>query len=172
MEKKIKFYGSINGFDLEQKTVDAVILTFDKPNENRWIAKAGCLDAFIDRLLEAQKGVSAKYEHDEFVLIGKWAVRIEGDKLVGKCSLSDIPFVESTVIPQLEDGTLQGASPTLGLVSGYKDKDGNTVLTEAVIAEVSLVGLPAYLDSNITAFSASVEDLPREDFELDILLLT
>lgn len=175
MEKKIKFYGAIEGFDHESKTVEAVVLTFDRVNENGWIAKTGCFDAFFARLKNADKKVPTKYEHDERVLIGGWELRIEGDKLMGKCSLSDTPFVANTVIPQLKDKTLQGASPTACPLKGYTNGDGHAVITEGIISEISLVGLDAYLDSNIISFAANLDPFKpvvNDDLELDILLLT
>lgn len=172
--KKGIFYGAIEGYNDEKKTVEAVILHFGTPNENFWTAMPGCLDAFLERINNAGKGISACYQHDDRVLIGRWLVTVEGDILKGTLYLSDTPFVRETVIPQLKDGTLQGSSPSIGASSGtFNNENGIYEIIEGAVGEISLVGLPADLDANITKIAASLEArrIKNENFEIDLLTL-
>ena len=171
--KNTKFYGAIAGFNEEKKTVEAIILHFDTPNENFWMAKSGCLNDFLERLKAANKGVAACYQHDDKILIGKWDnFRTEGQAFMGTLQLSDIPFVNETVIPQLKDGTLQGSSPTIGSNSGMWDNEtGVFAIVDGVICEISLVGLPADLEANITKISAKIEAHKKNNFDVDLLTL-
>ena len=172
MDKKNIFYGAIEGFNEEKKTVEAIILHFDTPNENLWMAKTGSLDAFLERLQKSGKRVAAYYQHNDEVLIGGWEVWIEGNMLKGILYLSDTPFVRDTVIPQLKDKTLQGASPEIGALQSVLRADlGVEEVIEGVLAETSLVGLPADLEANITKVAAKIEQQKNENFEIELLTL-
>ena len=172
-KKEDVFYGAIQGFDEEKKTVESIILHYDSPNENYWVAKAGSLDSFIERIKKAGKGVSACYQHDERVLIGKWNnFRVDGIALIGTLTLSDTPFVRDTVIPQLKEKTLQGSSPTISSISGMFDNEtGIYAIVEGALCEISLVGLPADLEANITKVAAKIEQQKQENFEIELLTL-
>ena len=102
-----KFIGQIVSFDENAKTLKAIVLHFDKANENLWMAKSGSLDAFLVRLQEAKKKISACYQHDDRVLIGSWSdFETKDGAFSATLTLSNIPFVNDVVIPQLKDGTL------------------------------------------------------------------
>jgi phage head maturation protease len=172
MKTKGIFYGSIVSFDKEKRTAEYKIMHYGIPNENGWTASAGSVDKFLERLKKANKGVSACYQHDEKVLIGKWNnFREENGAFIGTIYLSNTPFVNDTVLPQIEDGTLQGASPTIYPRDGYWDADIFTII-EGVIGEISLVGLPADLDADLIKFAANIDSLKNNNnFEVNLLTI-
>ena len=169
------FYGSIQSFNEERRTVECIIMHYDVANENMWTAKAGAVDKFLERLKASNKGVSACYQHDEKTLIGKWTdFKSEDGKFTGTLHLSDTPFVNETVIPQLKDGTLQGASPSIYPRAGKWNENDIFEISEGVIGEISLVGLPADLGADILRFAANVDSLKRQDknnFEINLLTI-
>lgn len=166
------FYGAIKSFDREKRTADYIILHYDRANENMWTASAGAFTDFFERLKQSNKGISACYQHDERQLIGKWDnFRDDDGALIGTIYLSNTPFVNDTVIPQIEDGTLQGSSPTAYPRQGSWKGDV-FVISEAVIGEISLVGLPADLDADLIKFAASIDKLKGiGNFEIDLLTI-
>lgn len=172
--KKGHFYGAIQGFDEQAKTVDSIILHYDSPNENYWTAKAGSLDSFLERLNASNKGVSACYQHDDRVLIGKWMnFKHDNGAFSATLYLSDTPFVRDTVIPQLKDKTLQGSSPTICAISGMFDNEtGVYQIIEGALAEISLVGLPADLEANILKMTAKIEAEKQANADFEISLIT
>ena len=184
MEKQIQFYGSIKNYNKIDKTVDTVILHYGEVNENRWVPMPGCFDSFFASLKKNKKKIAVGYMHDPHSLIGSIDVDslvLNGNELSGLVVLSNTPFVNDTVIPQLEDGTLQGSSPC-----GYPKKDSwnhekqQLEVLEGVLSEISLVGLPADLKSSITNIKASIEtenyikeleEKYNNDFEIDLLTI-
>ncbi len=177
METKVKdqlYFGAITRFDEVAKTVTSNILHFDKPNENRWVALAGSLDAFLERLEKSKKFVPAFYQHKDDVVIGLWKeLKIKDGVLFGTLHLSDIPFVRDVVIPQLKECTLQGASPTISAVDeGWNNKTNIWEIIEGVLCEASLVGLPADLKADILNVQASINAQKNScDFDFDLLTL-
>lgn len=175
--KEQKYYGSITGLDSENKYVDAIILHFDKANENGWVPMSGCLDEFFDRAKSAGKDIPACYQHNDDLLIGQWReLKIEGGILSGRLYLDDIPFVRDTVIPQLKSGTIQGASPTIAPLSEFYNKStDNYEVNAGVLCEISLVGIPADLKADITEMRAKIEaeknKKDKTDFEFELLIL-
>ena len=170
--KNQKYIGEIIGFNEEKRFVESIVLHFDTPNENLWMAKSGSLDAFLERLSNSNKGISACYQHNDDVLIGVWKdFRVEDGKFIAKLYLSDTPFVNETVITQLKDGTLQGSSPTIAPLNDSFNKEfGVYEIFEGVLCEISLVGLPADLEANIIQMKASINKIKEnDDFELELL---
>lgn len=93
MDTKNQLYiGAVTKFDENQKTVTANILHFDVANENDWMPKAGCLDAFFAKINKAKKFVPAFYNHNNFSgeAIGLWKnLEVVGNVLVGTLYLTD-----------------------------------------------------------------------------------
>lgn len=176
MEVKNQLYiGAVTKFDESQKTVTANILHFDIANENDWMPKAGCLDAFFAKINKAKKFVPAFYNHNNFSgeAIGLWkSLEVVGNVLVGTLYLTDTPFVRDVVIPQLKDGTIQGASPTICPIQDSYDRDNNIwEIIEGFMIEASLVALPADFRADILEIRASIEAKNKSDFEFELLTL-
>jgi len=171
MEKTLqKYFAKIASFNEEGKYVDAIILHFDQANENGWMPKTGCLDAFLARVQEAAKFIPAYYDHGT-TLIGQWRdLEISEGALKGRLYLDDIPFVRDTVIPQLKSGSLQGASPTVSPENAINN-NGIVEISLGVLVEASLVGIPADLKADILTMKASIEEKQKEDFEFELLTL-
>lgn len=172
--KKQLYIGAVTKFDENQKTVTANILHFDVANENAWMPKAGCLDAFFVKLTKAKKYAPAFYNHNiDGQAIGLWKnLEIVGSVLVGTLYLTDTPFVRDVIIPQLKDGTIQGASPTICPIQDSYDRDNNIwEIIEGFMLEASLVPLPADFKADILEVRASVEAKNKSDFEFELLTL-
>ena len=175
MENKNQyFFGAVAKFDEVQKTVKCNILHFDTPNENFWSPVAGCLDAYFVKMAKAKKFVPAFYNHNlDGIAIGLWKeLEIIGNVLVGTLYLSDIPFVRDTVIPQLKEGTLQGASPTISAIEESYDRE-NCVwnIITGFLIEASLVALPADFKADVLSVQASIQAQQNKDFEIELLTL-
>ena len=179
MEKQNQHYiGRVTKFNEQEKTVDCVIMHYDKSNENRWIPEIGCLDAFLERVVRAKKFIPVCYQHDQNNLIGQLREWSNKDgALIGKIYLDDIPFVRDVVLVQLKSGTLQGSSPTIAPITDYwNEKERAWSIKEGALAEVSLVGLPADLKADIVEYSASIEkkrkdiEIEKNNFELNLLI--
>lgn len=168
-----KYYAKIAGFDETAKTVDVIVLHFGKPNENRWMPMAGCLDAFLIRIAKAKKFIPACYQHDDENLIGQWRdLEVIGDTLKARLYLDDIPFVRDVVLPQLKSGTLQGASPTIAPIKdSYNQETGMWEVVEGALCEISLVGIPADLKADIISVQASIQAQKNKDFEIELLTM-
>lgn len=175
MEIKNQLYiGAVTKFDNQAKTVTANILHFDVANENAWMPKEGCLDAFFVKLAKAKKYVPAFYNHNmSDQAIGLWKnLEVIGNVLVGTLYLTDTPFVRDVIIQQLEDGTIQGASPTICPIQDTYDRDNNVwEIIEGFMLEASLVPLPADFKADILEVRASMEAKNKSDFEFEILTL-
>ena len=166
------FYGKIVDINEEEKFIKSSILHFDKVNENRWRAMQGSLDAFLERLNRAKKGVAGCYQHDESLLIGVWRdFEVTDKELIGKLYFVDTPFVRDTVLPQVRAGILQGSSPTISPLQDSWNSGMNCWdIIEGVLCEVSLVGLPADLRADILEMRAKIEE-KKEGNDTDIFLL-
>lgn len=175
METKSQlFYGAVTKFDETQKTVKCNIMHFDTPNENWWSPVSGCLDNFFVKMAKAKKFVPAFYNHNlDGIAIGLWKeLEVIGNVLVGTLYLSNIPFVNDTVIPQLKEGTLQGSSPTISTIKDSFDHEKNIWnIEEGFLIEASLVALPADFKADILEVRASIEAQQKNDFEFDLLTL-
>ena len=182
MSKEIKeqrYLGKVTKFNEVEKTVECIVLHFDKPNENYWMPEKGCLDNFLARLEKAKKNVPVCYQHDQNNLIGQmkdWSIK--DGALYGTLYLDDIPFVREVVLVQLKSGTLQGSSPTIAPISDYwDDKNKVWAITEGALCEVSLVGLPADLKADILEYSAKLESArvqnedKEKEFEINLLTI-
>jgi len=168
------FYGAVAKYDEVQKTVKCNIMHFDTPNENMWSPVTGCLDDYFVKMARAKKFVPAFYNHNlDGIAIGLWKeLEIIGNVLVGTLHLSDIPFVRDTVIPQLKEGTLQGASPTICTIEESYDRDNNIWnIIKGFLIEASLVALPADFKADVLSIQASVQERKKQDFEFDLLIL-
>lgn len=174
-KKQQYFFGAVTKFDEAQKTVKCNILHFDTPNENWWSPMTGCLDDSLAKLAKAKKFTPAFYNHQyDGIAIGLWKeIEIIGNVLVGTLYLSDIPFVRDTVIPQLKEGTLQGASPTISTIRDTFDHENNVwQIEEGFMIEASLVALPADFKADILEVRASIEAAKhKNDFEFELLTL-
>lgn len=175
MEVKNQLYiGAVTKFDENQTTVTANILHFDVANENAWMPKTGCLDAFFAKLAKTKKYVPAFYNHNmDGQAIGLWKnLEVAGNVLVGTLYLTDTPFVNDVIIPQLKDGTIQGASPTICPIQDSYDRDNNIwEIIEGFMLEASLVPLPADFKADILEVRASMEAKNKSDFEFELLTL-
>ena len=171
MEKtEQKYYAKIAAFNEEGKYVDAIILHFDQANENGWMPKAGCLDAFLARVQEAAKFIPAYYDHGT-TLIGQWRdLEIVEGTLKGRLYLDNTTFVRETVLDQLKSGSLQGASPTISAENAINN-NGIIEISVGKLAEASLVALPADFGANILTMKASIEAKNKQDFEIELLTL-
>lgn len=175
--KEQKYYGRVVQINESEKYIECNILHFGTPNENRWMASVGCLDAFLARIAKAKKNIPACYQHDESIVIGVWKdLTITGDTLSGKLYYVETDFFKGTVLPLLMAGALQGASPTIAPISDTWNQDKNVwEIIEGVLCEVSLVGIPADLKADIIEFRAKIEsenkDKQNEDFEFELLTL-
>ena len=171
--KKLKYYAGSISLNEDEKYIEAIVLHYDVPNENRWTPVSGCLDDFFLRLGKTNKGVAACYQHDESQLIGVWRdfEIVDGNALKAKMYYVETPFVKDTVLPQVRAGILQGASPT---ITPFKVKTvkGIDEVYEGLLAEVSLVGLPADFESEILKMSASLaaKEIEENNFELNLLI--
>lgn len=179
-DKKYTFFGKIISFNKNERYVEATILHYGVANENGWTPMPGCFDDFFERLIKNKKGIPAYYNHnDGEVIIGKWDLStfvVNGSALTGRMYLSDIPFVNETVIPQIEDGTLQGASPSGAPVkSSYNNQKQSLEVLVGIIEEISLVGIPADLKADIIELKASIQAQElieqNENFEIDLLTI-
>jgi phage head maturation protease len=179
--KTLKYYSGDISLNEDLKFIEANILHYGVANENRWRPMAGCLDAFFERLNASGKGVAACYQHDETQLIGVWrefATSAEG-VLSAKLYFVETPFVRDTVIPQVQAGILQGASPTIAPYRMKFGADDVEEIVEGVLCEVSLVGLPADFQADILRMSAKMEASKREqereqennNFEVNLLTI-
>ena len=170
MDKAQSYYGKVIKVDESDKYIESAILHFDVANENRWVALSGSLDAFLERLRRAKKDIPACYQHDESILIGTWKeIKIENGVLSGKLFYIETQFVKDTVLPLLKAGALQGASPTISPIKeAYNNEKGIWEIIEGALCEVSLVGLPADLKADITAYKASITPEPTEDFLVEL----
>lgn len=173
MKKDLRYYSGDVAFNEEGKYIQANILHYDVANENRWRPLEGCLDAFFERLNKSGKGVAACYQHDESKLIGVWKdFQTNDGVLSAKLYFVETPFVKETVLPQVQAGILQGASPTIASLK-ERYKDGVVDIIEGVLCEVSLVGLPADFQADILKVAAKLEaentDLLNTNFEIDLL---
>lgn len=168
---KLKYYSGAVSLNEELKYIESIVLHYDVANENRWRPITGCLDAFFDRLNKAGKGIAACYQHDEHQLIGVWRDFVnDNGVLSAKMYYSETPFVRDTVLPQVRDGILQGASPTIAPLK-MNTKDGIDNIHEGVLCEISLVGLPADMDADILKLSASMQAQENRELNFDIELL-
>jgi len=173
MKKNLTYYSGDVRFNQDLKYIEAAILHYDVPNENKWRPVSGCLDAFFERLDKSGKGVAACYQHDEKQLIGVWRdFETKDNVLLGKLYYIETPFVKETVLPQLEAGILQGVSPS---IASYKEnyKAGVIDVIEGVLCEISLVGLPADFEADILRMSAKLEVQAEKEnnFEIDLLTI-
>ena len=175
MENKNQyFFGAVSKFDEIQKTVKCNILHFDTPNENMWSPVAGCLDMYFVKMAKAKKFVPAFYNHNlDGIAIGLWKeLEVIGNILVGTLYLSDIPFVRDTVIPQLKEGTLQGASPTISSIEESYDRENNVCnIITGFLIEASLVALPADFKADILNVQASIQAKHKNELDIDLLTL-
>lgn len=172
MNKQLTYYSGDVRLNEELKFIEANILHYDVANENKWRPMAGCLDSFFERLNKSGKGVAACYQHDESKLIGVWKdFKTTDGVLSAKLYFVETPFVKETVLPQVQAGILQGASPT---IASYKEryKDGILDIIEGVLCEVSLVGLPADFQADILKMSAKIEAFEKENNNFEVNLLT
>ena len=173
MTKKLKYYAGSISLNEDEKFIEAIVLHYDVPNENRWTPVSGCLDDFFARLNKSGKGVAACYQHDESQLIGVWRdfEVVDGNALKAKMYYVETPFVKDTVLPQVRAGILQGASPT---IAPFKVKAVNGIdeVIDGLLAEISLVGLPADFESEILKMSASLaaKEIEKNNFELNLLI--
>lgn len=169
---KLKYYSGAVSLNEELKYIESIVLHYDVANENRWRPISGCLDSFFERLNKAGKGIAACYQHDEHQLIGVWRDFVNDNGILSaKMYYSETPFVMETVLPQVRDGILQGASPTIAPIQ-MKTKDGVDNIIEGVLCEISLVGLPADMEADILKLSASMQAKENKEFNFDIELLT
>lgn len=173
MTKKLKYYAGSISLNEDEKYIEAIVLHYDVPNENRWTPVSGCLDDFFSRLGKTNKGVAACYQHDESQLIGVWRdfEVVDGNALKAKMYYVETPFVKDTVLPQVRAGILQGASPTIAPFK-VKTVKGVDEVYEGLLAEISLVGLPADFESEILKMSASLaaKETEKNNFELNLLI--
>lgn len=173
MTKKLKYYAGSISLNEDEKYIEAIVLHYDVPNENRWTPVSGCLDDFFLRLGKTNKGVAACYQHDESQLIGIWRdfEVVDGNALKAKMYYVETPFVKDTVLPQVRAGILQGASPTIAPFK-VKTVKGIDEVIEGLLAEISLVGLPADFESEILKMSASLaaKEIEKNNFELNLLI--
>ena len=153
------FYGAIAEVDENKKYIKSSILHFDKRNENGWRAMKGSLDASLKRMTDAGKGVAACYQHDESILIGVWRdFEVTDTELIGTLFFVETPFVKDTVIPQVQAGILQGASPSISaLRSAWNEQEQCEDILVGVLCEISLVGTPADLRADIIEMRAAIE---------------
>ena len=168
------FFGSVAKFDEVQKTVKCNIMHFDTPNENLWSPVTGCLDDYFVKMAKAKKYVPAFLNHDlDGLGIGLWKeLEVVGNVLVGTLYLSDIPLVRETVIPQLKEGTLQGASPTILTIEESYDRENNIWnIIKGFLIEASLVYLPADFKADVLQVQASVSAKQKENFDFELLTL-
>lgn len=173
MKNKLTYYSGAVTLNEELKFIESVILHYDVANENKWRPLSGCLDAFFERLNKAGKGVAACYQHDENQLIGVWRdFTVTDGVLSGKLYYVETPFVKDTVIPQVQAGILQGASPTIAPLK-MQFKAGIDDIVEGVLCEISLVGLPADMSADIIRMSAMIEakEIENKDFEIQLLTI-
>ena len=136
--------------------------------------KSGCLDAFFAKLAKAKKYVPAFYNHNtDDQAIGLWRqFDFVGNILVGTLGLTTTPFVNDVIIPQLKDGTIQGASPTIYPTRNSWNKDTSIYeIVEGFMLEASLVPLPADFKADILEVRASIEAKNKSDFEFELLTL-
>lgn len=168
-----RYYGKVLAFNEDKKFIESVIMHFDVANENRWLAKAGSLDKFFERLNKSKKGVAACYQHDESLLIGVWKdFVISGNELIGKLYYVETPFVKDTVLPQLRAGILQGSSPTMGAINeGYDNQAGVWEIHEGYLCEISLVGLPADFRADIIQLKAMIESNKKIEDDFDLFII-
>ena len=173
MTKKLKYYAGSISLNEDEKYIEAIVLHYDVPNENRWTPVSGCLDDFFSRLGKTNKGVAACYQHDESQLIGVWRdfEVVDGNALKAKMYYVETPFVKDTVLPQVRAGILQGASPTIAPFK-VRTVKGVDEVYEGLLAEISLVGLPADFESEILKMSASLaaKEIEDNNFELNLLI--
>ena len=173
MTTKLKYYAGSISLNEDEKYIEAIVLHYDVPNENRWAPVSGCLDDFFLRLGKTNKGVAACYQHDESQLIGVWRdfEVVDGNALKAKMYYVETPFVKDTVLPQVRAGILQGASPTIAPFK-VKTVKGIDEVYEGLLAEISLVGLPADFESEILKMSASLaaKEIEKNNFELNLLI--
>ena len=173
MTKKLKYYAGSISLNEDEKYIEAIVLHYDVPNENRWTPVSGCLDDFFSRLGKTNKGVAACYQHDKSQLIGVWRdfEVVDGNALRAKMYYVETPFVKDTVLPQVRAGILQGASPTIAPFR-VKTVNGIDEVVEGLLAEISLVGLPADFESEILKMSASLaaKEIEKNNFELNLLI--
>jgi len=173
MDKEQLYYGKILKIEEQDKYIESVILHFDVANENRWMAKAGCLDDFLIRLNKAKKAIPACYQHDESIVIGLWKdLTITGNVLSGKLFYVETQFVKDTVLPLLRAGALQGASPTIAPIrDSWNNETGIWEILEGALCEISIVGLPADLKADILQVQAKISAQQKQDFEFELLTL-
>ena len=173
MTKKLKYYAGSISLNEDEQFIEAIVLHYDVANENRWRPLSGCLDSFFARLNKSGKGVAACYQHDESQLIGVWRdfEVVDGNALKAKMYYVETPFVKDTVLPQVRAGILQGASPTIAPFR-VKTVNGIDEVIEGLLAEISLVGLPADFESEILKMSASLaaKEIEDNNFELNLLI--
>jgi phage head maturation protease len=169
---KLQCYSGAINLNEEEKYIEAIVLHYNKANENRWMPMSGSLDAFFERLNKTGKGVAGCYQHDENNLIGVWRDFFVIDGIMtAKMYYVETPFVKDTVLPQVRAGILQGASPTVAPLRAVR-KAGIDEIQEGVLCEISLVGLPADLESEIVRMSAMIEEQKNNDIEFELNLLT
>ena len=171
--KKLNYYAGAVTLNADLKYIESAILHYDTANENQWRALSGSLDAFFERLNAAGKGVAACYQHNEDQLIGVWKDFENKDGVLsGKLYYVETPFVKDTVLPQVQAGILQGASPTIAPIK-TQFKAGITDIVEGVLCEISLVGLPADMNADIIKMSAMIKaaEEDKQNFELTLLTL-
>lgn len=138
-------------FDKENRTISGYACHFGKRNEKGHIFDKNSFKNFLAYLESKNLKLPMTYCHNVGLPIGRWEEIIADDLgLFVKGILSDIPFVNTTVIPQLEDGTLQNLSvhggPD-GILPSIDRKTNSVFYKKAKLHEIALVALGGDFDA-------------------------
>ncbi|MGB0800059.1 MAG: HK97 family phage prohead protease, partial [Planktomarina sp.] len=125
---------------------------FGKPDQGNDVVSAGAFQASLTRLKTADRSVKMLWQHDPTQPIGVWDEIREDNKGL---------YVRGRLLPQVaksqEAASLLAAGAIDGLSIGYrtlkakKNSEGQRLLTELDLWEVSLVTFPMLPDARVGA---------------------
>jgi hypothetical protein len=132
--------------------IKGTLKVWNKTNYNqRWYAD-DCIKEFLEDYL-SKKNLTLNYQHKEDLLIGKFIdLQNDSKRLYGVAELDKIPFVETTVIPQIKSKTLQGFSTEILTIKSDYIKE-NDIWIEKIykgaMCGCAIVGMPADINSKL-----------------------
>jgi HK97 family phage prohead protease len=144
---------------LDGFTIEVYASFFGQVDQGKDVVKKGAYTKSLVDLQRAGRSVKMLWQHDPAQPIGVWDVLREDDKGL---------FVKGRLLDSVEKGreaaALISAGAIEGLSIGYRTKratkspEGNRILTELELWEVSLVTFPMLPSARVAAKSGDMED--------------
>jgi len=133
---------------------------FGKPDQGRDVVAAGAYAKSLKALGDAGRRVKMLWQHDPAQPIGVWDEVREDDKglYVQGRLLSDVPRAAEAA-SLLQAGAMDGLSIGYRTIKSHKDGQGQRILDELELWEVSLVTFPMLPEARVGAQADTTPDV-------------